>query len=503
MTTMKSKNLDPLSAVREAPPAVGDYNRALTRQQGENFAFVGRPQINQWLPRYAPVLERPGQQADYWEMAQHTHQFTKRTFLLGPESESFDPADHEPKRRGSYRADLAGNKEVTDTWYNSTQIIADASMVVDPNGLIDASYLDLIVQTHQLMSQVPKDPMDRFGLWDTTTPDGGFFGTIPLDGLFPMGATKESRGLKFIDDNALMGIALLEAYDASKQAGQPQEQLRQSAKDVGILLMSTYAYDDVLGGGHWWCGNHDFDDKQHPIVPANKPTNANALAAIFMFMLYHFSEDDLQRDKYRIWANKVLAWMRANLRAGDSHLYNRWKDKNGMVDPSKYTDHNAEAIEAFVWSYLINNRQGDLTEAQQIADDTIKFLWDPKYEGFVLKNSLDMECSDGIDPQKLSLGQLSPYFSGWASRAFIKLYEADQNPKWLDWAEHNVKVLNSRLRTASGGYRFGWCSGDFTSGALDKEGLVDGKWTVLERGLVQLDDQAMMQHVLARLALYR
>ena|SRR5712664_921414 len=120
----------------------------------------------------------------YWIKAQETHNFTVGNILSPFASYKGTPG--------------AGT---SDTWHNASQIWADSLMVRLGDGRYQA-----------YMNQTLKRYM-RF-LWDNGNPARGYFARANLDG------SNVDKTLKYVDDNALTGVAYLDAYDVTHESNQ-------------------------------------------------------------------------------------------------------------------------------------------------------------------------------------------------------------------------------------------------------------------------------------------
>jgi uncharacterized protein YyaL (SSP411 family) len=115
---------------------------------------------------------------------------------------------------------------------------------------------------------------------------------------------------------------------------------------------------------------------------------------------------------------------------------------------------------------------GYLAKAQAIGNAMNKTLWDGAHNVYIF-NTSDI--------------RINPAWCGWASQAMIKLYEADKNTSWLNYAKGNIDAINVVLRdpNSHGYYQFAGLDGA-------------GRYTNIE-GV----DQAWMQRVQALLSKYR
>jgi uncharacterized protein YyaL (SSP411 family) len=335
---------------------------------------------------------------------------------------------------GGYRANTTTEANTSYEWYNVSQIYADAAMVA----IGQTSYATNMNNTFKWMG----------GLWDKSDVNGGYFAFANLDGT-------GSSGTKYVDDNSLTGMAYLEAYDVSTDA--TKASYLSSAEACANWLMNSGMWDNTFGGGFWW--NTD---------KTVKPTQSNALALQLFLRLYKITGQPYYHD----WAVSVNTWLNSKMYDNNKGLYMWQIEKNGTVDTQNFAYDNAIMVEAdLLWSTSMNDN-GYLAKAQTLANAMIATLWNASHNVFIF-NTTDI--------------RMNGCYSGWASQAMIKLYEADHNLSWLTYAKGNIDAINVVLRdAASHGY--------YQYAGLDGA----GRYTNMESV-----DQAWMQRVQALLSKYK
>jgi uncharacterized protein YyaL (SSP411 family) len=71
--------------------------------------------------------------------------------------------------------------------------------------------------------------------------------------------------------------------------------------------------------------------------------------------------------------------------------------------------------------------------------------------------------------------RVNPTWSGWASQAMIRLYQADNNANWLTYAKSNIDFINTHMLNPNTGAYYQYCNVDGTGVNNDIEG-VDQAW---------------------------
>jgi uncharacterized protein YyaL (SSP411 family) len=335
---------------------------------------------------------------------------------------------------GSYRVNTTDNTNSAFEWYVASQLYADAAMVA--NG--DASYLEPMNSTFAWLSK----------LEDKTDPNGGYFAYANLDG-------SGAGGVKYVDDNALTGMAYLDAYNVTN--GTVKTNYLSAAESCARWLMKSGQWDNIYNGGFWWTTEKTV-----------KPTQSNALAMQLFARLYKLTGNT----QYKDWAVLVDNWLNTQMYDSTSGLYIWQIEKNGVKNGVKFTYDNAIMVEAQLLFADAMNDNTYKTKAQTLGNAMIRGLWDKSYNVFIF-NTNDI--------------RVNGCYSGWATQAMIKLYELDSNENWLIYAKANVDAINVILKNTAlnGYYQYAGLNGA-------------GRYANLE-GV----DQAWMQRVQVMLSKYR
>lgn len=357
----------------------------------------------------------------YWTKAQETH-----NFIVGNLLTSYN----------SYRVNTTASTGTAYEWYNVSQIDADAAMIQAG----DSRYATYMNSTYAWMNN----------MWDGANTLGGYFAAANINGT-------GSGGDKYVDDNALTGVAYLDAYDVT--TGATQAAYLNSAKACANWLMYSGLWDSTYGGGFWWS-----------TVKESKPTQSNGLALQLFLRLYKITGQTYYRD----WAVSIKNWLEARMYDSATGLY-VWKIDGagaGVRHNEKFTYDNAIMVEAFLLYSQVMGDNSYTTKAQTLGVKMNTTLWNSTYHVYIF-NTAD--------------GRVNPAWSGWGSQAMIKLYQRDGNPAWLDYAQQNIDYMNSKLRNAANNGYYTFCN--FNGSGIDTrmEGV----------------DQAWMQRIQALLSNYR
>jgi hypothetical protein len=300
----------------------------------------------------------------------------------------------------SYRVNTTTDPNSAFEWYNVSQIYADAAMVASG----DASYLTSMNQTFKWMEN----------LWDKNDPNGGYFGFARLDG-------SGSTGIKYVDDNSLSGMVYLEAYEVT--SGADKEAYLAKAKLCANWLMKSGLYDNTHGGGFWWTTDRKV-----------KPTQTNGLALQLFSKLYKITGDTVYKD----WAVLVNTWLNTKMYDSTKGLYAWQFEENGQRNNIFFTYDNAIMVEAFLLYAQAMNDNSYLARAQAVGQAMNRVLWDAQHNVYIF-NTADR--------------RINPAWCGWGTQAMIRLYEADKNATWLNYAKGNVDAINTvLLNPANKGY---------------------------------------------------
>jgi uncharacterized protein YyaL (SSP411 family) len=344
----------------------------------------------------------------------------------------------------------------TDTWHSSQQIRADLA-VASVSQTRDRCWINREIAALDM-------------LWDAVAPNGGFFARATWDGDVGL------RPDKYVDDNALAGLALAEAALDSPSRNK-RAALVKRARATADYLIESGLWDETFGGGFWW-------NTLRASVAEGKPSQTSGLAAQLFFQLFDLTGEP----RYRDWGSRTLAWLDSTLFDPAAGLY-RWNihyldpaTKQGVERSDRLFSYDQGIlIEVNLQAYALDGDQRHLERAQLLARTLQQVFWDPAHGGYNLEATV---------PQVFTV------YSAWLTPSLLALYERDRDPTWLQEATANLDAIDRTLWDPDqGGYR----TRHFICRDLLATGCADGApWVIATEKL--LIDQATMQYAHARLA---
>ena len=213
-------------------------------------------------------------------------------------------------------------------------------------------------------------------------------------------------GTRFYDDNSIVGVSLMEAYNITKE----QRFLDRSSLIVTFLKSGV---DNLLGGAMWW--NEDEKNIAND-GNSNKPTCANGYATLFL-LEYYLACPQAEKPSILSFAKSEYAWLKANLQDPADKCY--WNDMNssGAVNKTKWTYNTGVMIQNGVRLYRITGDQTYLDDAVGTAQGS--------YDYFVKSRNNIALTYPGNDPwfnTKLLRGyiDLQPYYKN--ADSYIQVY---------------------------------------------------------------------------------
>jgi len=170
-------------------------------------------------------------------------------------------------------------------------------------------------------------------------------------------------GTRFYDDNSIVGVSLMEAYNITKE----QRFLDRSSLIVTFLKSGV---DNLLGGAMWW--NEDEKNIAND-GNSNKPTCANGYATLFL-LEYYLACPQAEKPSILSFAKSEYAWLKANLQDPADKCY--WNDMNssGAVNKTKWTYNTGVMIQNGVRLYRITGDQTYLDDAVGTAQGSYDYF---------------------------------------------------------------------------------------------------------------------------------
>lgn len=200
-------------------------------------------------------------------------------------------------------------------------------------------------------------------------------------------------GTRFYDDNAIVGISLIEAYNITKE----QRFLDRASRIVPFLQSG---YDNHLGGGIWWNEN----EKNIPgNENSNKPTCSNGYAILFLLEYYKVCPPS-EKAAVLSFAKTLYNWVTLNLRDPGDKTYWNDIDASGVIYKRKWTYNTGVMIQNGIRLYQITGEQRYLNEAIESAQGAFNFF-------VKTRNNIPFTYPDH-----------DPWFNTKLLRAYIDLY---------------------------------------------------------------------------------
>lgn len=237
---------------------------------------------------------------------------------------------------------------------------------------------------------------------------------------------------RFYDDNSIVGLSLLEAYERLNDKA-----CLDRAKSVVDFLKS--GEDGTLGGGLWWneslknvAGNEN----------SNKPACANGYAAQFLLKYYEVCPQE-EKDGVLDFAKRLYEWIKANLKDATDNCYWNSIDAAGVVNKVKWTYNVGVMIQNGVCLYQITGDEAYLDEAKSSAKGA--------YQAFVRTVS-------GIG---MTYPDHDPWFNAKLLRGYIDLAQYDSDVKqYIDVYADYLNYGYEHARTAEGFFYEDWSGRD-------------------------------------------
>jgi len=218
---------------------------------------------------------------------------------------------------------------------------------------------------------------------------------------------KFEKSDRYYDDNGLVGIDYIDAYDVSKNP-----HYLAKAKEVFTFLKSGWS-DDFGGGVSWLEGIRD-----------QKPACSNGKATVLALKLYQSTKDKQYLEKGKLFYN----WMMTHLEDSTLHIiWNSLSTVNGKPDKAFYTYNTGTMIQSSVRLYRITGEKQYLNNARRLAEGSYRYFVKKSEKGFMYINDLS-------------------WFNVVLFRGYQELYDVDHNSKYVDaiisgadWAWENAR----------------------------------------------------------------
>jgi len=339
----------------------------------------------------------------YRRMALETQQHTWQVLAYSGGASDCASAPYVTFRRDTQHV------SISDHWYVALQLRADAALVR--------------LGEVQLRCSVDKTVTWMERLWDPG--HGGFAPRADLDG------TNPTLQEVYADDNALIGLAFLEAARVTDDRAVRARALDAAERAAGYLLTSGL-WDETFGGGLWWTNQRELSGE-------GKPAQTTALMGHLMAELHA----ETGRPIYRERALASLAWLDRALWDAHHELYaysiNRPSDDpdGAEITPRFFGYDQAIVVQALLRLHRSEPAAGYLTQAQRIGRAMDRAFWHPDLGGYTLEAGIP--------------DVYAPY-AAWMSEALLDLYAADGDRFWRDRARANLDALHRTFHGEGGRY---------------------------------------------------
>ena len=158
---------------------------------------------------------------------------------------------------------------------------------------------------------------------------------------------------RFYDDNQWIGIALLDAYQRTKNTAYLE-------KGKAIYRFMMTGFDSLSGGGLYWQEGSD----------SSKNTCSNGPGILLALQLYKATK----AQHYLDTALLLYAWTNEKLQAPSHLYYDNINPHTGVVDKRMYSYNTGTMLQANVYLYEITKNEAYLDEATTIADSAAAYF---------------------------------------------------------------------------------------------------------------------------------
>ena len=201
-----------------------------------------------------------------------------------------------------------------------------------------------------------KDMVDKFQAYYRP------YGAISVGGYGSSTDGRNGGGDRFYDDNAIIGIELVEAYHLL----QDPKYLDWCAQ---IIRFYQAGIDNTMGKALWWC---ESNINQPGNENSNKPACANGYATWFLMKYYEVCPQSEKEDVLEL-AKTLYRWLYDNLRDTDN-LYWNSKGADGVINTTKWTYNSGAMIAGGVRLYKATGEQRYLNEAKATAQASYDYF---------------------------------------------------------------------------------------------------------------------------------
>lgn len=201
-----------------------------------------------------------------------------------------------------------------------------------------------------------KDMVDRFEAYYRQR------GVLNVGGYGSSTDGKNGGGDRFFDDNAIIGIEFVEAYELLKDP----KYLERCAQ---IVKFYKAGIDNTMGRALWWC---ESNINQPGNDSSNKPACANGFATWFLMRYYEVCPE-VEKAEVLALAKDLYQWLYDNLRDPGDNLYWNSKGADGSINTTKWTYNSGAMIAGGVRLYEATGDTRYLNEAKATAKSSYDY----------------------------------------------------------------------------------------------------------------------------------
>lgn len=212
------------------------------------------------------------------------------------------------------------------------------------------------------------------------------------------------------DDNALIGINMMEWYAATQNA-----RYLEQAKATWEYVAS--GWDEVCSGGIYLKEKTGPTDTKH--------TSSTATAAVLSCKLYQVTNDQ----KYLDFALQCYDWLIINMRDITDYLFydyltpdQTYPERPAGVETKKWSLNSGQVMQAACLLYTITQQENYLSDARKIAESCHKVNFE--------------ECKSKVLHKTFNILKWNDREHAWLNtvmiRGFFELYSIDRDPKYLN-----------------------------------------------------------------------
>ena len=201
-----------------------------------------------------------------------------------------------------------------------------------------------------------KDMVDRFESYYRQR------GVLNVGGYGSSTDGKNGGGDRFFDDNAIIGIELVEAYELLKDP----KYLERCAQ---IVKFYKAGIDNTMGRALWWC---ESNINQPGNDSSNKPACANGFATWFLMRYYEVCPE-AEKAEVLALAKDLYQWLYDNLRDPGDNLYWNSKGADSSINTTKWTYNSGAMIAGGVRLYEATGDTRYLNEAKATAKSSYDY----------------------------------------------------------------------------------------------------------------------------------